>query len=228
WDSPLAKAELIEDDGCGSAIAYLRRSQGEQTLLGQGDGGKNTHPATSKPVARATRGTSKCPQGGKIFRGRNSMRRHQRNPPGERPHTCPDGGKTCKDFSSLISQRRAQKGERPYKCLECGESFPLPEQLPPRHARLSPRTGELPPVPVLRAVPQRGHRVSCPSEAPLEEVPVGQGASLGVLGHQIRGLRPPWVGTSSPLVSSHEPGDAGGELQRCLGVLMPQQGVFGG
>uniref|UniRef100_A0A663N6Q1 C2H2-type domain-containing protein n=1 Tax=Athene cunicularia TaxID=194338 RepID=A0A663N6Q1_ATHCN len=60
-----------------------------------------------------------CPSpggaGGKIFHGSNSMRRHQRNPPGERPHTCPDGGETCKDFSSLISQCRAQKGERPYK-----------------------------------------------------------------------------------------------------------------
>ncbi|XP_026722883.1 zinc finger protein 85-like [Athene cunicularia] len=43
-------------------------SKEEQTAPGQGDGGKNTHPATSKPVARATRGTSKCPQGGKIFR----------------------------------------------------------------------------------------------------------------------------------------------------------------
>uniref|UniRef100_A0A8C0ID29 C2H2-type domain-containing protein n=1 Tax=Bubo bubo TaxID=30461 RepID=A0A8C0ID29_BUBBB len=50
------------------------------------DGVKNTHAATSKPVARAKRGTSKCPECGKIFRWSNSMRRHQRNHTGERPY----------------------------------------------------------------------------------------------------------------------------------------------
>ncbi|XP_074786561.1 LOW QUALITY PROTEIN: uncharacterized protein LOC141972566 [Athene noctua] len=117
-------------------------SKEEQTPPGQGEGVKNTHPATSKPVARATRGTSNCPEGGKIFRGSNSRRRHQRNHPGERPHKGPDGGKTCKDFSSLISQHRAQKGERPYKCLEGGESFSHSSSLS-THRR--PRTAEKPP-----------------------------------------------------------------------------------
>uniref|UniRef100_A0A8C0FSW8 C2H2-type domain-containing protein n=1 Tax=Bubo bubo TaxID=30461 RepID=A0A8C0FSW8_BUBBB len=98
-------------------------SKEEQTPTGQGDGVKNTHAATSKPVARAKRGTSKCPECGKIFRWSNSMRRHQRNHTGERPYKCPDCGKTFKDFSSLISLHRIHKGERPYKCLQCGECF---------------------------------------------------------------------------------------------------------
>uniref|UniRef100_A0A8C0E7U9 C2H2-type domain-containing protein n=1 Tax=Bubo bubo TaxID=30461 RepID=A0A8C0E7U9_BUBBB len=95
----------------------------ESTTQPWRDGVKNTHAATSKPVARAKRGTSKCPECGKIFRWSNSMRRHQRNHTGERPYKCPDCGKTFKDFSSLISLHRIHKGERPYKCLQCGECF---------------------------------------------------------------------------------------------------------
>uniref|UniRef100_A0A8D0KXJ4 C2H2-type domain-containing protein n=1 Tax=Strix occidentalis caurina TaxID=311401 RepID=A0A8D0KXJ4_STROC len=118
-----APGTQLEPGQAAPVLEEKLESKEEQTPTGQGDGVKNTHAATSKLVARAKRGTSKCPECGKIFRWSNSMRRHQRNHTGERPYKCPDCGKTFKDFSSLISHHRIHKGERPYKCLECGECF---------------------------------------------------------------------------------------------------------
>uniref|UniRef100_A0A8D0KWQ1 C2H2-type domain-containing protein n=1 Tax=Strix occidentalis caurina TaxID=311401 RepID=A0A8D0KWQ1_STROC len=146
----------------------------------EGDGVKNTHAAMSKLVARAKRGTSKCPECGKIFRWSNSMRCHQRNYMGERPYKCPDCRKTFKDFSSLISHHRIHKGERPYKCWSVGSALLF---------RTSPTW----------------RRCLWARELPWE-----------VTGHKIRDLSPPWVGTYSPLVSSHEPRAVGGKIQRCL------------
>uniref|UniRef100_A0A8C0EFQ9 C2H2-type domain-containing protein n=1 Tax=Bubo bubo TaxID=30461 RepID=A0A8C0EFQ9_BUBBB len=109
--SPAAtKSTQLEPGQAPLVLEEKLESKEEQPPTGQGDGVKNTHAATSKPVA--------C-----ISRWSNSMRRHQRNHTGERPYKCPDCGKTFKDFSSLISLHRIHKGERPYKCLQCGECF---------------------------------------------------------------------------------------------------------
>ncbi|KAM6188469.1 uncharacterized protein WM294_015487 [Sarcoramphus papa] len=116
-------------------------SKKEQTPTRQGGGMKNTHAATSKPVARAKQKTHKCPECGKTFCWRNSLRRHQRNHTGERPYKCPDCGKTFNDFSNLVSHHRIHKGERPYECPECGECFTQNSSLS-RHRRT--HTGEKP------------------------------------------------------------------------------------
>uniref|UniRef100_A0A8D0FK13 C2H2-type domain-containing protein n=1 Tax=Strix occidentalis caurina TaxID=311401 RepID=A0A8D0FK13_STROC len=137
-----APGTQLEPGQAAPVLEEKLESKEEQTPTGQGDGVKNTHAATSKLVARAKRGTSKCPECGKIFRWSNSMRRHQRNHTGERPYKCPDCGKTFKDFSSLISHHRIHKGERPYKCLECGECFSHSSSLSTRHRWI--HTGQKP------------------------------------------------------------------------------------
>ncbi|GAB0201552.1 zinc finger protein 850-like [Grus japonensis] len=116
-------------------------SKKEQTPMRQGGGMKDTHTATSKPMARAKQKTHKCPECGKTFCWRNSLRRHQRNHTGERPYKCPDCGKTFNDFSNLVSHHRIHKGERPYECPECGECFTQNSSLS-RHRRT--HTGEKP------------------------------------------------------------------------------------
>ncbi|XP_074710315.1 LOW QUALITY PROTEIN: uncharacterized protein LOC141936873 [Strix uralensis] len=148
-------------------------------------GWREEHPCSHEQVmARAKWGTSKCPECGKIFRWSNSMRRHQRNHTGERPYKCPDCGKTFKDFSSLISHHRIHKGERPYKCWSVGSAstFRTSSHLTTYqriHTQESSHTclfcGKSFSVSASCLVHQRPH---------LEEVPVGQGASLGGDGPQ--------------------------------------------
>uniref|UniRef100_A0A8C0ED89 C2H2-type domain-containing protein n=1 Tax=Bubo bubo TaxID=30461 RepID=A0A8C0ED89_BUBBB len=116
-------------------------SKEEQTPTGQGDGVKNTHAATSKPVARAERGTYKCPDCRKTFKDFSSLISLHRIHKGERPYKCLQCGECFSHSSSLSTHRRTHTGEKPSSCSDCGESFTQKQTLI-LHQRIHP--GEMP------------------------------------------------------------------------------------
>uniref|UniRef100_A0A8D0ESN7 C2H2-type domain-containing protein n=1 Tax=Strix occidentalis caurina TaxID=311401 RepID=A0A8D0ESN7_STROC len=92
---------------------------------------------------------------GECFSHSSSLSTHRRTHTGEKPSSCSDCGESFTQKQTLILHQQIHPGEMPNRCQQCQEN--LPDQLPPHHAPADPCTGELPRVPVLREVIQRGH-----------------------------------------------------------------------
>uniref|UniRef100_A0A8D0FC26 C2H2-type domain-containing protein n=1 Tax=Strix occidentalis caurina TaxID=311401 RepID=A0A8D0FC26_STROC len=184
----------------------------------------------------------KCPDCGKTFKDFSSLISHHRVHKGERPDKCLECGECFSHSSSLSTHRRTHTGEKPSSCSDCGESFTQKQtlilhqqihtgEMPNRcqecqktfrtSSHLTLTSGSMHRRAPTRACSAGSHSAWVPGVLSIRgptwrRCPWARDLLWGVTGHRIRSLSPPWVGTSSPLVSSHKPGDVGVEIQRCL------------
>uniref|UniRef100_A0A803K5E9 Zinc finger protein 347 n=1 Tax=Xenopus tropicalis TaxID=8364 RepID=A0A803K5E9_XENTR len=154
WRSELAKHQKVheeENSGNGSEDGQkesaikrrcLRRvDRGTLGTLERGKAlGKRARLLLRQRAQKAER-THSCPECGKNFINKRTLRSHQRVHTDERSYICNVCGKSFRRHTSLLIHERIHTGERPYQCAQCGKSFVQRQHLT---THLKTHTGEKP------------------------------------------------------------------------------------
>ncbi|XP_041438694.1 zinc finger protein 569-like [Xenopus laevis] len=151
WRSELAKHQKIHEEeksGNGSEDGQKETSVRKRCLrrvergtLERGKAlGKRARLLLRQRAQKAER-THSCPECGKNFINKRTLRTHQRVHTDERSYICNVCGKSFRRHTSLLIHERIHTGERPYQCAQCGKSFVQRQHLT---THLKTHTGEKP------------------------------------------------------------------------------------
>ncbi|XP_068122577.1 zinc finger protein 585A-like isoform X2 [Hyperolius riggenbachi] len=154
WRSELTKHQAVHqeqttsgasEDGrkesSGMKLRVKRDATGALGTLERGKAlGKRARLLLRQRAQKAERSHS-CPDCGKNFLNKRTLRTHQRVHTVERSYICNVCGKSFRRHTSLLIHERIHTGERPYQCAQCGKSFIQRQHLT---THLKTHTGERP------------------------------------------------------------------------------------
>jgi len=100
-------------------LGFIEQNE-ESEELTEGDEKHHHVKMGEKTLKRAK---NSCPQCGKRFPNKISLKLHMTVHSGEKPYTCDQCGKSFTQKGHLKGHMKIHTGEKPYTCDQCGKSF---------------------------------------------------------------------------------------------------------